>query len=343
MRNRQGWLAAVFGVLLQASAWQAQAQVQASAQGILDFSYGQFEPSGLYREHRFNSNSMTASFVGGTLKYGFDGGWTTGLNLEAFLRMHELELGRRDGDPILSRNNFAFVQSPYGQLRVGRLQSLLFDSTNRFNAMGNSVPFSPAMKQLFGSGTLIGVQGDFYWSRAIGYSTPSLDGVAAHLIHAQGDGNPLHEPSEGKRTGASLVWQRGLLAAVVSAQRVQGDDGITVPVNESAWQLGASYNFGVARVFGLYTRTKDKGLEVDSQLTSAGAAAPVGPGTLLFQIGIARAEGLAVDRRQTTSSMAYVYPYDSEIDVYLVGMNDQVKGLTVGNSVAVGVRWRFQL
>ena len=64
------------GALPVLVACAAHAQADYSVYGVADFSYGRFEPSGEYREHRFNSNSMSASFVGANAKYAFEGGWT---------------------------------------------------------------------------------------------------------------------------------------------------------------------------------------------------------------------------------------------------------------------------
>ena len=52
--------------LLLALCGVAQAQSEFTYSGVADFSYGRFEPSGLYRDLRFNSNSLTASFISGT-------------------------------------------------------------------------------------------------------------------------------------------------------------------------------------------------------------------------------------------------------------------------------------
>ena len=91
----------------------------------------------------------------------------------------------------------------------------------------------------------------------------------------------------------------------------------------------------------MYTHTNDSGLDVRSNIASAGAAVPIGPGTLQFQAGFTEAKGPAVDRRHTSTSAAYLYAYDSVTDVYLVGMDDRVRGQTKGISVAAGVRFRF--
>ena len=334
--GRIPWLRAAVGAALAAAAVVAHAQVDYSLYGVADLSYGRFEPSGFEREHRFNSNSLSASFVGVNASYGFEGGWKPGITLETFIRFQDLDTGRNDSDPFLSRKAFVSLASPYGTVSVGRLQTLLFDTTTRFNALGNSTGFSPAVRHVFLSGNLEGVQRDFYWSRGVGYVSPNWEGATASAMYALGP-----RDDRGDLVGANVVYSRGLFATALSVQRVHVNDGINDPTDERTWQLGATYNFGWARVFGLYTRTDDKGLDVRSNLYSAGAAVPVGPGTVQLQAGFARAKGLAVDRRHTTLSAAYLYAWDSVTDLYIVGMNDRIRGQTEGVSFAIGARYRF--
>ena len=335
-RSLKVWLAA----LLLLAAGHAVAQTDYSLYGIADFSYGRFEPSGFEPVHKFNSNSLSASFIGVELKHGFEGGWTIGTDLEAFIRFEEFQMGRSNTDPLLSRNAFAFVQNPtYGTVRIGRLQTLLFDTTTRFNALGNSTVFSPAIHHLFTSGDIEGVQEDFYWTRAIGYSSPKLfESVNANLMYGRGP-----EGRTSDLAAANVVYSRGLLAAALSWQRVHFNDGIVDPTIESTWQLGATYNFGLARLFGLYTHIRDEGLDVKSDQYSGGFTFPVGPGTLHFQAGLTDAQGPAVDRRHSSVSAAYLYPYNSLTDIYVIGMEDRVRGQTRGFSAAIGVRYRLSI
>jgi len=322
---------------LAGSALAAHAQLDYSAYGVADFSYGRFEPSGFEAEHRWNSNSLTASFVGVNASYGLEGGWKPGVTLETFVRFQDFKTGRVDTDPFFSRKAFvSLANSSYGSLSVGRLQTLLFDTSTRFNALGNSVVFSPAIHHIFSSGNLEGVQGDFYWNRGVGYVSPNWEGLTGSLMYAQGNSH-----DRGDLWGTNIVYSRGLFAAALSAQNVHVNDGINDPTDEQTWQLGATYNFGWARLFGLYTHIDDKGLDVRSNLYSGGAIVPVGPGTLHFQAGYTKATGPAVDRKHTSISGAYLYAYNSVTDIYLVGMNDRISGQTEGVSVAVGVRYRF--
>jgi predicted porin len=323
--------------MLGMAAGAAQAQFDHSFYGVADFSYGRFEPSGTLREHRFNSNSMTATFGGATASYGFENGWTPGITLEAFYRLHELKGGRNDNDPLLSRNAFvSLTHRDWGTLRAGRMQSLLFSTAIRFNALSNSVAFSPAIRHIFAAGNIIGVQGDFYWNQALGYTSPNLEGFTASAIAARGESN-----DPGRLTGGTLVFSRGVFATSLSVQRVDVDNGVDDPTDETAWQLGGSYNFGWAQLFGQITQTRDRGLDVRSDIVSLGASAPLGPGSVQVQFAISKADGPAVARKQTTTSAAYVVAFDSVTDLYLVAMDDRVRGQTRGVSAATGVRRRF--
>ncbi len=203
--------------LLFLLSFAARAQLDYSAFGTLDLSYGRFENSGEEPRFRYNSNSLSASFVGVKASYGFENGWTTGINLETFIRFQDLDYGRNDQDPFLSRNNFVSLQhNDYGLLRIGRLQTYLFETSTRFNAFGNSTGFSPALRQIFLSGNLESVDGDFYWDRAISYSTPRFEnGLQGSVMYALDSGK-----TRGDYMGGSLVFSRGVFAmAVVGAER----------------------------------------------------------------------------------------------------------------------------
>jgi hypothetical protein len=333
---RQHLLAIMGSAALLGWAGGAKAQTDYSIYGVFDLSYGRFEASGALPKNRFNSNSLSASFIGANAKIGLDGGWVPGLTLETFLRFQDGRTGRRDNDPKLSRNAFVSLGSDYGFFRLGRLQTFLFDATNRFNAFANSPAFSPALRHIFLSGNLEGVQGDFYWDSAASYQSPNLDGLNISLMAAQGRG-----PQRGSYLASTAIYSVGLLSTSLSLQRVKIDDGINLPTLENAWQFGATYNFGFARWFGQLTTTQDKGLEVNSNGLTTGVSVPLGDGTVLAQVATTRASGPAVARQHTSTSLGYVYGYDSLTDLYVVGMNDRVRGQTRGLSLAVGARYKY--
>ncbi|MCE9658358.1 MAG: porin [Burkholderiales bacterium] len=324
--------------LLFLLSFAARAQLDYSAFGTLDLSYGRFENSGAEPRYRFNSNSLSASFVGAKASYGFENGFTAGINLETFLRFQDLDYGRNEEDPFLSRNNFVSLQhNDYGLLRIGRLQSYLFETSSRFNAFGNSTGFSPALKHIFLSGNLESVDGDFYWDRAVSYSTPRFEnGLQGNFMYALDSGK-----TRGDYAGGSVVFSRGVFALSVAAQNVHINNGIDDKVDELTLQVGSTYNFGFARVFGQYTHMDDKGNDTSSRQATVGVSVPLGPGNVLAQIARATSKGPAVDRKHTTTSLGYVYNYEGGLDIYLLGQDDRVSNQTRGVSYAAGVRYQF--
>ena len=96
MKNLNGFRCVLIALGSALTSLAAQAQVDYSLYGVADLSYGRFEPSGFERENRFNSNSLSASFVGVNASYGFEGGWKPGITLETFLRFEDLDTGRND-------------------------------------------------------------------------------------------------------------------------------------------------------------------------------------------------------------------------------------------------------
>lgn len=316
----------------------AQAQLDYSLYGVADLSYIRFEPSGLEPDYRVNSNSLSPTFIGVAASYGFENGWTPGVTLETFIRFQDGVFGRTDSDPFLSRNAYASISNrDYGQLRAGRIQTSLFNTTTRFNALGNS-PLSPAVRHIFLDGNLSGVQGDFYWDRAVAWVSPNFDGVTGQAMVSWGDhSNPGH------LYGGTVIYSRGVFAVSASAQRVTLDNGIDDRTAENTWQLGANYNFGVVNLFGQFTQIRDQGLDVRSNIYSAGATIPVGPGSIKVQFATSKAEGPAVSREQVTTSAAYVYAFNGQTDFYVIAMDDRVRGQTRGVTAAIGVRYQFDV
>ncbi|MBW8720505.1 MAG: porin [Burkholderiales bacterium] len=331
------WLQALVAAALLGCPLLAQAQLDYGIYGVADLSWGRFEPSGSVKDDRFNSNSLSATFIGLNVKDSLTDGWTPGLTLETFFRFQDFATGRKPSDPLLSRNAFASLSSPYGSVRAGRLQTYLFDTTVRFNALGNSIAFSPAVRHMFQSGNIEGVQGDFYWDRAVSYSTPNVDGLTVNTMYAKGAA--AHRGDYG---AASVVWARGLFAGALSVQRVHLNDGINVPTIENTLQVGATYDLGIARAFAEGTWTNDVGLALRSHVVSLGLSAPLGPGSLAVQGAFTRANGLAIDRKHSSAAAAYLYAYDSLTDLYVAAMDDRVRGQTRGRSAAVGIRHKFE-
>jgi predicted porin len=112
---------------------------------------------------------------------------------------------------------------------------------------------------------------------------------------------------------------------------------------QAAWQLGASYDLKVAKLFGQYGSVETKATaRVDTDLYQFGASVPVGGlGFILASYGNAKAEVAGTATTRKTFSLGYDYYLSKSTDVYAVVMNDKQTNLSSGTSVAVGIRARF--
>ena len=111
---------------------------------------------------------------------------------------------------------------------------------------------------------------------------------------------------------------------------------------QTAWQVGASYELPVAKLYGQYSDVRTSASVNDkTQIWSFGAAVPVGPGRVLAQYGTARARVLGTETTNKTLTLGYDYLLSKNTDVYAVYMNDKVSGLANGNTLAGGMRIRF--
>ncbi|MFM2054330.1 MAG: hypothetical protein RL456_2367 [Pseudomonadota bacterium] len=315
----------------------ARAQFTMNLYGILDASVGRFQASGGLVEHAVRSGQMATSRFGLAGRELLDDGWSVGFTLESFFRLNTGEQGRNDRDPFWSREaSLSVGQAGLGTLKVGRFGTPLFEATGRFNAFGPSPGFSPALRHTFLSGPLGGAQGDLYWDRAIGWTSPNWDGLTVRAMRAS-SGALGREPN----TGLSLVYARGLVTVGLNLQRTRHDERQPQGTDERVWQLAGTYNAGFGKAFAQYTRTRDPGFDVRSRIWSVGAAVPLGPGQVLVQFAQTDAEGLAVDRRHQTVSLGYDMELSRQTDLYVVAMRDQVRRQATGMTLAAGLRVRY--
>jgi hypothetical protein len=152
--------------LLFLLSFAARAQLDYAAFGTLDLSYGRFENSG--DQPRLPLQQQLA--VGelrrrqGKLRVRQRHHRRRQPRDLPPLRGPRLRPQRERPLPLAQQLPLAAAQR-LGLLRVGRLQTYLFETSTRFNAFGNSTGFSPSLRQIFLSGNLESIDGDFYWDR----------------------------------------------------------------------------------------------------------------------------------------------------------------------------------
>jgi predicted porin len=321
---------ALAALLACAGAAQAQSSVQLA--GLIDLSAGSFKAPGATESvKRVDNGSMTTSYWLMRGKEDLGNGLSTIFSLESFFRADTGEGGRFGGDKFFARSAYVGLDSTQlGTVRLGRLTTPLFVSTVVFNAFGDSYGFSPVVRHVFTSGT---VTGDSGWSDAVGYTSPSFGGLKAEVMGSAGEGNG------GRNWSGGLNYGVGALSATAVIQDVKKNDaGAT---DTRTWQVGAAYDFGLAKVFAQYTDVKDKtsATKPEYKLTDVSAAIPVtAAGKVLVAYGFLNRN---VGNDIKTTSLAYDHYLSKRTDVYVTAMRDKEDTKSTGNSYAVGIRHRF--
>ena len=313
----------------------ALAQSSVTLYGLMDMSAGQFQTAGTDKVWRADSGNMTTSYLGFRGAEDLGGGMKAIFRIEHFLRLDAGAAGRFTTDAFWARNAVVGFEGSSASTTLGRNPAPLSASTLISNPPGDSFASPPRTRHYF----LGAIVGDTGWNNSIRYSGPSLGGASFNLMANLSEGN-----GTGKNLGANVLYFAGPLAATLAWQSVK--NGVfPVPAGfekQDAWQLGASYDLKVAKLFGQYGRVKtDATAETRTTLGQLGASVPLAGGSVLASYGNAKAETAGVDSTRKTFPVGYDYFLSKNTDVYGVVMNDKATGLAGGNTFAIGIRARF--
>lgn len=324
LRRTLALSAAAAALALSAAGAAAQS---VTLHGLIDLSAGRTQAPGGAATQGVDSGKMTTSYIGLRGEDDLGGGTKAVFTLESFLRADTGQAGRFDADTFWARNAFVGLSnSRLGTLSLGRHTTSLFVQTLLFNPFGDSFGFSPSIRHVFASNTATGDSG---WSDSLRYAGPRLGGLGFTLHTA------LAEANGGRNLGASASYGAGPFSAGLAWQSVK--KGATVD-DTSTWQLAGSYDFGVAKAFGQFTRVDNDSTARQFDIVGLGASVPVGAGRVMAQWGQIDP---SVGAQRSTVSLGYGRFLSKRTDVYAVAMNDKLSGSRAGNSYSVGARHRF--
>lgn len=319
----------------------AGAQSSVTLYGLLDVSAGSFQSAGTARIKGVANGSLSTSFVGFKGSEDLGGGLRAEFALEQFLRADTGASGRFNGDAFYARNAFVGLQGGLGSLRLGRNTTLLFVSTLLFNAFGDSFGISPAIRQVFTPNFGQAFLGDSGWNNSVWYGSPRLGGLTLNALVNAGEGA---SGANGSNLSAGALYFSGPLGATVAWQRVR-NGAFAAPAgwrDQETVQVGASYNFGAAKLFGQFTRVSTTAsVNTDADISGIGVSVPLAGGRIVAQYGRATADLGALKNTSQTTSAGYLYDLSKRTELYGVLMNDRLSARSSGNTIAAGMRHRF--
>lgn len=328
----------------------ALAQSSVSLYGLLDVSAGQFQDAGASKEDRVQSGGMRTSFLGFSGKEALSDTLKATFAIESYLQADTGASGRFAGDAFWARAAWVGLEGDFGATTLGRTTSPYFVSTAAFNAFGDSVAFSPAIRLVFApKPQMLPFLADTAWNNSILYaSSPAgTDRVSVNLQGALGEGSAT---TTGNSFGANLLYGGDRISATVAYQRVKHGLTGTLPAvvatgfeYQQAATAGVSYDAGAVKLFAQYHLVRTKAsARSETRYVGLGAAVPAGLGKVSAQYGQATADlPAAPDLRNKTLSVGYDHMLSKRTDVYAVYVNDRLTGASNGNTFALGLRHQF--
>ena len=212
------------------------------------------------------------------------------------------------GGITFNRRSTVSLSNQFGEIRLGR------DYTPHF---WNYVWFDPFTYNGVGGiatvhGTIAGAT-KVRASNSISYFTPAtLGGFYGQLMHYFGE-QPSGTPTSSDGTGTSLRvgYAKGPFNVAVATSQTD----YLAPGNIKTTNVGASYDFGAVKLFGLYDQDKISG-GTTGKGWLVGLSAPVGVGQLRASYSGYKGNLTSNDPRLTKLAVGYVYNLSKRTVLY---------------------------
>ena len=307
--------------------------------GLLDASASNVKPVGIdAHTQQLDNGNLQRSFIGIRGSEDLGGGLRAVFRVESYLRVDTGESGRSAGDAFWAREASVGLSGSFGTTVLGRTPTPLWLATTSFNPFGESVGFSPAVRQYFG-GTMLG---DSRWNNSISYTNNARDPL--RVVFSANNDETTPGGSNGHNLGLSVAYITGPFAATVVAERVSNSAEPLPPGfdRQTVLHAAATYDFQFLRVYGQIGRIKTEATE-DSRTTSyqLGAAVPFGTSLILAAYGRQHVSAPTKATTNQIASLAYDYFLSKSTDIYIAALYEKLSFVSSGNSIAGGVRVKF--
>jgi predicted porin len=347
--------------LAMMSALGAQAQV--TLFGTLDMSLASIKPlASTDRVTNVASSGLTDSYLGIAVQEDLGGGLKASAQLETLI---SADTGAAS-PTFWGRNANVSIASDFGTLTVGRKQTVFFDSVAAYNPFGEASlgvsrdlitgltqtgaasdvaetafnTLSAGDKVLFANAVFSESRS---WANSITYATPDISGLSASIQLGMKEGSDA-----GNNLGATVNYAAGPFAAGFAYQVTKLGAVDLVGLEDTRWVLGASYDLGMAKLYGQLAQSEWKSTvsgatALETSAFQLGASVPLSEqGTVMVSLGQAKDDtnGAATDK-VTAFSLGYDHTLSKRTDVYGVVKLLKETAVENGNALAVGVRHRF--
>jgi predicted porin len=307
--------------------------------GLLDASGSRVRPVGTDRSSwQLDNGNLQRSYLGVRGSEDLGGGLRAVFRVESYLRVDAGAAGRADGDAFWAREASVGLSGSFGTTVLGRTPSPLWLTTINYNPFGESIGFSPSVRQYFGGAVL----GDTRWNNAVSYTNNARDPL--RIVFAANADESTPSGSNGHNLGLSASYVSGPFSVTGVVERVR-NSAQALPAGferQVILQAGATYDFNFVRVYGQVGRIKTEATEdARTVLYQLGAAVPFGTSLVLVAYGRSHTSTPLLGTTDRTTSIGYDYFLSKATDIYIAAMYEKLSFTTSGRSIAGGVRMRF--
>jgi predicted porin len=257
-------------------------------------------------------------------RLGFRGVEDLGGGLKATFQL-EAGVGIDDGTDYFTGSGMAFrrisklgIEGGFGAVSMGRELTASYMAVSRYDVFGDTgIGASLAWKNGYDART----------QNAISYYTPTISGFRAGINYGFGE---QVEARDSRYVGVGLAYDNGPISVGFGYDR-QNNVAATAAAalftsktaqDLSTWQLGGSYNFGVAKAAALYKETEYKDIPGSDAPTAKlktfglGVTAPVGAGEVRASYNHHRLTGLGDTLKADQFSLGYVHNMSKRTALY---------------------------
>ncbi len=360
-----------------AAAFSAPAFADTTAYGVADVAVAHLSADGKKSDTQVVSGGLSTSRLGVMNVEDLGNGMKTLAVIEYKIDFATNQQTQGAATSNLSaRQQLLGLTGDFGTVAAGFLQTAAYDWAVKYNPVEGSA-ISPLNNVIKANGFLIsGTSGANRAQHALAYLSNDMSGFKFAVNYTTGfDGNtdlalantaPIQNKTSAYLLSANYSGVQNLEVGITYISATAGTGfvpGETSTLSPKEYALGASYDFGVAKLFATYQSYKSGTnnlvvTEVANKAESISAVIPAGPGAVVLSYAKATVSP-AQNAGSSGETIAYTYNLSKMDTIYAayskmsqdnatnansVDLNAQAAGSTLGagsSIIAVGLRKKF--
>lgn len=343
----------------------AQAQSSVKLYGYVEAAFGSFKAVGDESAvTKVQSGDMMTSFIGFSGVEDLGGGLKAEFALESFLGVDNGSNVPNQATKWWGRASWVGLSGGFGRVILGQYDAPLFVAGLSYNPFGSSMTYSPTMRHFYDLGSTSGSATtnlsltDTGSINSVTYETPNIAGLTATLQYAAKESASSADDNFFALGVAYNAGPLSVMGTYTSGGKSSETNGgsLAYPNPFKAANLNASYDFGVLKAFGQYTRFMYDSTSLQTVGTGTGTltgiekanvwqlgvSVPVtASGSVLASYGAAKFKAAADDATSRIFSLGYDHALSKRTSAYAALSTEKLTDNKGGRAIAVGVKHSF--